>query len=81
MRSSQLPIPLVGTSQSSGRLNHESFAKFVVDNYYFVDAPKDPCRGTFNKIFHQKDDELLKEFVRQFKEDGNEDQVESNTGK
>ena len=33
------------------------------------------------EIFHQKDDELLKEFVRQFKEDGNEDQVESNTGK
>ena len=56
-----------------------SFAKFVVDNYYYVDAPKDPCKGVFNKVFHQKDDDLLKEFVRQFKEDGSEDNAENNT--
>ena len=57
-----------------------SFAKFVVDNYYYVDAIRDPSRGTFNKIFNQKDDDLLRLFVRQFKEKEDEDTAEGNKG-
>jgi hypothetical protein len=53
-----------------------SFAKYVLDNYYYKDAARDPCRGTFNKVFHQKDDEILKNYVRAFKETGFEDQPE-----
>ena len=56
-----------------------SFAKFVVDNYYYADAVKDPCKGTFNKIFNQKDDEALRQFVRQWK-GTNEDSDKGNTG-
>lgn len=41
-----------------------SFAKFVVDNYYYVHSFKDPSRETFNKIFNTKDEDLLRKFVR-----------------
>lgn len=56
-----------------------SFAKFVVDNYYYKDSFRDPCKGTFNKIFNQKDDDALRQFVRQWK-GVDESPVESNTG-
>jgi succinate dehydrogenase flavin-adding protein (antitoxin of CptAB toxin-antitoxin module) len=55
-----------------------SFAKFVVDNFYYVEAVKDPCRATFNKIFNQKDDDLLRLFVRQFKGDADGHKTEDN---
>ena len=56
-----------------------SFAKFVVDNYYYKDAVRDPCKGTFNKIFNQKDEDILRQFVRQWKEE-NENPTKDNTG-
>jgi len=46
-----------------------SFAKFVVDNYYYTAAAKDPCKGTFNKVFSKRDDDALRNFVRQWKEE------------
>jgi len=46
-----------------------SFAKFVVDNWYYREAAKVPCKGTFNKIFNQKDEDVLRQFVRQWKEE------------
>jgi hypothetical protein len=58
-----------------------SFAKFVLDNYYYKDAVRDPCKGTFNKIFNQKDDDVLRIFVRAFKEDPFGDKTEDNQGK
>jgi hypothetical protein len=57
-----------------------SFAKFVIDNAYFADAPRVPSRGTFNKIFNQKDDNVLKSFVRSKQGEKIEDQSEGNTG-
>jgi hypothetical protein len=57
-----------------------SFAKFVIDNAYFADAPRVPSRGTFNKIFNQKDDNVLKSFVRSKQEENIEDQLEGNEG-
>jgi hypothetical protein len=56
-----------------------SFAKFVVDNYYYKDSFRDPCKGTFNKIFNQKDDDLLRQFVRQWK-GVDEDTTKGDTG-
>ena len=44
-----------------------SFAKFVVDNYYYKDAIRVASKNTFNKIFNQKDENLLHQFVRQSK--------------
>jgi hypothetical protein len=57
-----------------------SFAKFVLDNYYYKDAVRDPCKGTFNKIFNQKDDDVLRIFVRAFKENLLEDTAQDNKG-
>jgi len=56
-----------------------SFAKYVLDNYYYKDAVRIPSRGTFNKIF-SKNDEILKDYVRAFKETGFEDRPEDNEG-
>lgn len=58
-----------------------SFAKFVLDNWYYRDTPRDPCYGTFNKIFNQSDDLALKSYIRGFKEEDVEDKSESNKGK
>lgn len=53
-----------------------SFAKFVVDNYYYKDSFRDPCKGTFNKIFNASDD-ALRQFVREWKgEDTNKNNTE-----
>jgi hypothetical protein len=49
-----------------------SFAKFVLDNYYYVTAVRYPSKETFNKVFHKKDDDVLKNFVR-----GNQDEDNS----
>lgn len=57
------------------------FAKFVLDNWYYRDTPRDPCHGTFNKIFNQSDDLALKNYIRNFKEDGVEDKPKNNEGK
>jgi hypothetical protein len=54
-----------------------SFAKFVVDNYYYKDFFRDPCKSTFNKIFYSTDD-ALHQFVREWK---GENKTESNTEK
>lgn len=54
-----------------------SFAKFVVDNYYYTEAVKDPCKGTFNKVFNQKDEDALRKYVRQWKKE-NGHQAEDN---
>ena len=41
-----------------------SFAKFVVDNYFYTQAFRNPTKETFNKIFNTKDEDLLRRFVR-----------------
>jgi hypothetical protein len=56
-----------------------SFAKFVVDNFYYTEAVKDPCKGTFNKIFDQKDEDALRKYVRQWKGE-NGHKAEDNQG-
>ena len=60
----------------SEELACRSFAKFVVDNYYYKDSFRDPCKGTFNKIFSASDD-VLRQFVREWK---GEDPAKSNKG-
>ena len=57
------------------------FAKFVLDNWYYRDTPRDPCHGTFNKIFNQSDDLALKNYIRNFKEENFENNNKSNKGK
>jgi hypothetical protein len=57
------------------------FAKFVLDNWYYKETPKDPCYGIFNKIFNQKDDLALKNYIRNHKEEDFENTVKSNEGK
>jgi hypothetical protein len=57
------------------------FAKFVLDNWYYKDTPRDPCHGIFNKIFDQSDDLALKNYIRNFKEDGVGHKAENNEKK
>jgi hypothetical protein len=54
-----------------------SFAKFVLDNYYYVHAYRDPCKGIFNTIFNNKDDDILRRIVRGWT---NEDKSKNNKG-
>lgn len=54
------------------------FAKFVLDNWYYKETPKDPCRGTFNKIFNQKDDVALKSYIRNNREEDFENKIKGN---
>jgi hypothetical protein len=54
-----------------------SFAKFVIDNWYYREAAKVPCKGTFNKIFNQKDEDVLRKFVRQWKEENGHQNTDS----
>jgi hypothetical protein len=56
------------------------FAKFVLDNWYYRDTPRDPCHGTFNKIFNQSDDLALKNYIRNFKEGNVEHKTEGDKG-
>jgi hypothetical protein len=57
------------------------FAKFVLDNWYYRDTPRDPCHGIFNKIFNQSDDLALKNYIRNFKEENFENNSKSDKGK
>lgn len=52
-----------------------SFAKFVVDNYYYRDSFRDPSKEIFKKVFDASDD-ALSQFVREWK---SEDPDKSNT--
>jgi hypothetical protein len=52
----------------------------VLDNWYYRDTPRDPCHGTFNKIFNQSDDLALKNYIRNFKEGSVEHKTESDKG-
>lgn len=54
-----------------------SFAKFVVDNYYYVNSFRNPSKETFNKVFNTIDEDLLRKFVRGEKD---EDIPEDNKG-
>jgi len=58
-----------------------SFASYVWNNYYYVDATKIPCRGTFNKIFNSNDNKELKEYLKQFIEDSDADKFKDNAEK
>jgi hypothetical protein len=58
----------------------QSFAKFVVDNYYYTAPAKNPTKEIFNKVFNQKDEDALRKFVRHWKEE-NENTTKSNEEK
>ena len=52
-----------------GELACRPFSNFVSDNYFYVDAVRDPCRGIYNKIFEQNDQQLLLELIAKLKEE------------